>query len=368
MRLCTHCCGSLRFHRLNNGVGEFRGAGSAAHVAGQLAAVAVDLVDGVADLQGGVVLAEMAQHQQRRSQNSGRVGDISSGNVGCGTVHRFKDGALVAEIRAGNEAEAADQSGAEVGKNVAVEILHQQNIVLVGMHHQLHAGVVDDVLAVSDLGILLRNRSRAAQKQSIGHLHHVDFVDGMEFLALVLATILEGETRDASASLLGHDLQALHHSRDDFVFDARVKPFGVFADYDQIDPWVVRGNMRQVVDRPEVGEEFEAPAELDVDAREAAPDGRSYRSLQSDAGALDGLGEFFRNVFLVLLKGFGAGGEAFPFELDASGFEHANRSLDDFGANSVTGDEGYFMRHRFDHVGTAALGCPASAARSASSL
>src|ERR1019366_1356571 len=322
---------------------ELRGARGAAHVARQFAAVAVNLVDGVADLEGGVVLAEMAQHQQRGSQNSGGIRDISSGDVGCGTVHRFKDGALMAEIRAGDQAKSADQSSAQVGKNVAVEILHQQNIVLVGVHHQLHAGVVDDVLAVGDLGILLGDGSRAAQKQSIGHLHDVGFVDGMDLLAIVLTRILEGETRDASASLLRHDLQALHHSRDDFVFDARVKPFGVFADYDQIDPWVVRGNMRQVMNRPEVREEFEAPPELDVDAREAPADGRRHRSLQSDAGALDGLGEFFRNVFLVFLKGFGAGGEAFPFELDASGFEYANRGLGDFGADSVAGNKGYFM-------------------------
>src|SRR5260370_18222760 len=113
----------LRFHRLNNRVGEFRGAGGAAHVAGQFAAVAVDLVDGVADLEGGVVLAKMAQHQQRRSQNCGGISDIPSGDVRCGAVHRFKDGALVAEIRARYEAKSADQPGAQVGKNYALEFL-----------------------------------------------------------------------------------------------------------------------------------------------------------------------------------------------------------------------------------------------------
>src|SRR5208337_5630440 len=99
----------------------------------------------------------------------------SSGNVRRGTVHGLENGAFMAEISAGNEAKTADQSRAQVGNNVAVEILQQQHVILVGVHHQLHAGVIDNVLAVGDLGILLRDVARAAQKQSIGHLHDVGF-------------------------------------------------------------------------------------------------------------------------------------------------------------------------------------------------
>src|SRR5208282_3537999 len=62
-RLFSRHGGLLRFHGLNNRVGEFRGAGGAAYVPGEFAAVAVDLVDGVADLPGRVGLAEMAQHK-----------------------------------------------------------------------------------------------------------------------------------------------------------------------------------------------------------------------------------------------------------------------------------------------------------------
>src|SRR5208282_2921132 len=165
----------------------------------------------------------------------------------------------------------------------------------------------------------------------------------MNFLALVLAGILEGETRDAGGSLLGNDLQALDHSGNNFVFDAGIQSLGVFADNDQVHARVAGGNVREVADGPEVGEELKALAQFDVDAGEAAADGRGHGTLQSDAGALDGFAEFFGNVFVVLLKGFGAGGEAFPFEFDAGGFNHANGGLDDFGADTVAGDEGYFV-------------------------
>src|ERR1019366_792380 len=175
------------------------------------------------------------------------------------------------------------------------------------------------------------------------HLHDVRFVNAMNFLALVFSGVLEGETRDAGASLLGDDLQALDHSGNNFVFDAGVKSFGIFAHHDQVHARVAGGNVREVANGPEVGEEFEALAQLDVDAGEAAADGRGHGTLQSDAGALNGFAEFFGNVLVVLLKGFGAGGEAFPFEFDAGGFEHANRGLNDFGADSVARDEGYFV-------------------------
>src|SRR5271170_3478673 len=145
-------------------------------------------------------------------------------------------------------------------------------------------------------------------------------MDGMDSFALVLAGILEGKTRDTGGRLLGDDLDALDHSGNDFVFDAGIKSFGVLADNDQIYARIACRNMRQVADRPEVGEEFEALPEFDVDAGKAAADGRCHRALQSDASALNRLGEFFRNVFLVLFEGFGAGGEGFPFEFDAGSF------------------------------------------------
>ena len=62
----------------------------------------------------------------------------------------------MAEVGAGHQAEAADEGRAEVADDVAVEVFEQQRVVLVGIHHQLHAGVVDDVLAVEDLRKVLR--------------------------------------------------------------------------------------------------------------------------------------------------------------------------------------------------------------------
>jgi hypothetical protein len=56
--------GTLRLQGLDDRVGKFRGAGTAADIPSKFAAIAIDLVDGVANLPSGVVLAEMAEHEQ----------------------------------------------------------------------------------------------------------------------------------------------------------------------------------------------------------------------------------------------------------------------------------------------------------------
>src|SRR6516162_7481198 len=117
-----------------------------------------------------------------------------------------------ADVGAWHQAEAADKGGTEVGDNAAVEVFHHHHVVLVGVHYQLHAGVVDDVLAVGDLGILLGHLSTAAQKQAIAHLHDVGFVDGVHAFALLPPRESEGKTGNPGGSFFRDDLQRFHHS------------------------------------------------------------------------------------------------------------------------------------------------------------
>ena len=84
-------------------------------------------------------------------------------------MHCFKDGALCAEVCSGNKAEAADQARAEIADDVAIEIFKQQRVVLEWVHHQLHAGVVDQLLAVEDVGnpsATLRAQRRKSPSES----------------------------------------------------------------------------------------------------------------------------------------------------------------------------------------------------------
>ena len=53
------------------------------------------------------------------------------------------------------------------------------------------------VLAVEDVGKALGDLAGAAEKQAVGELHDVGFVDGVNLFAAVLAGVLEGEFGDA---------------------------------------------------------------------------------------------------------------------------------------------------------------------------
>src|SRR5271170_7651814 len=96
---------TLRFHGLNNRIRELRGPGAAAYVPREFGAVTVNLVDGVANLQRGVVLSEMAEHQQGRAQDGRGIRDILAGDIGGRAVDGFEDSALVPEICPGDQAQ-----------------------------------------------------------------------------------------------------------------------------------------------------------------------------------------------------------------------------------------------------------------------
>ena len=62
----------------------------------------------------------------------------------------------VAEVRARGDAEPADQPGAEIGDDVAVEVGQHHHVVLLGPLDELHAEVVRDPVLELDLGIARR--------------------------------------------------------------------------------------------------------------------------------------------------------------------------------------------------------------------
>ncbi len=76
----------------------------------------------------------------------------------------------------------------------------------------------------------------------------------------------------------------------------------------------------------------------DIDAGKPAADGRCHRPFQADVRPFDRLGQLFRNVLVIFLESFGAGGEALPFEFDAGGFQDANCCAHDFGADTIAGN------------------------------
>ncbi len=82
-------------------------------------------------------------------------------------MYGFEDGAVEPDVCARHQPQPSDERRAKIGDDVAVKIFQQQHVVLIRIHHQLHASVVDDVLAICDFGIFLRNVAGATQKQAV---------------------------------------------------------------------------------------------------------------------------------------------------------------------------------------------------------
>jgi len=159
------------------------------------------------------------------------------------------------------------------------------------------------------------------------------------FLALVLAGMLERETRDAGGSLLGMTLM-LSTIREQLRVRCRSKVASVFSRHGQSDPRRIAGrNMRQVADGPEVSEEFEALAEFRRWCWKSRPRCACHGPFSPTRCArMDSL-SFFGNVFFGIFRTLRRRGETFPFEFDAGVLEYAKPWPEWLGADAVAGWE-----------------------------
>jgi hypothetical protein len=130
------------------------------------------------------------------------------------------------EVAARREAEAADQAGAEVRDDVAVEVGTDEHVVLLGPLDELHREVVHDAVFELHVAVFLGDLARDAQEEAVRELHDVRLVDRGHLAAAVLAGIVEGELDDAPRS---RDRDGLHR-------DPRVEPeTGVAVVLDPVD-------------------------------------------------------------------------------------------------------------------------------------
>ena len=129
-----------------------------------------------------------------------------------------------------------------------------------------------------------------------------------------------------------------------FVLESDVLTLSVFAHDDQVNARPVRRQPRQILDRAEICEQVEFFAQRDVDALEAAADGRGHGALESHAIALDRLVERRGNVLAMNLEGFSSRRVPLPIKFRAACLKNANDRLRNFRADAVAGDQRYFVR------------------------
>ena len=134
-------------------------------------------------------------------------------------------------------AEAAHQAGAQIADDIAEQVGGDNHVELVGIHHQLHAGGVDDHLLATDVGVFGGHLARNLQEQAGHGFEDVGLVHQGDFFAASRPRQFEGVARYALAALAGdHDLgfgrrSALAGLR----IRRQVSALGVFAYGDDVD-------------------------------------------------------------------------------------------------------------------------------------
>lgn len=242
------------------------GLGLAAEIAGEGLALGEGVEGGLLDPVGVLVQVHVPQHHQGAEEQGGGVGQGLAGNVGGRAVDGLEDGALVADVAGRGKAETADQAGAHVGQDVAVQVGHDQDLVIVrdrvGDH--LEAGVVEQLGVKLDVGEVLGDLASHVEEEAVGHLHDGGLVHDADLLAADGLGVLEGVPEDALAGLARDELDALHDAVDDDVLNARVFTLGVLADEDGVDVVVRRLVAGDGSAGAEVGEEVECSAQGQV--------------------------------------------------------------------------------------------------------
>lgn len=335
-------------------------SGLATQVGAQQLALLQVGINGSVDLGSSLGLLEELEHQSSASQSGNGVGNVLSLDIGSTSVARLANGEALADVGAGDETETANKSGGAVGKDIAVQVRGNNDVVGLRLAEELVDHGVDNLLLDGDGRVLWVGQGvlGGGAEEAVGLGEDVGLVgDCDEGLAVdaggaALADLLAaqrnvaGHGGDAEGRLFGDALDGLGDLAIGGV--ARrllldVEVLGVLAHNDHVDGL---GGGHDGLDGADVCVEVEALAQGD-NGRRVALDGVGGRADGAEEGALalvaqdvdGGVGQRGAR----LLKGLEAGLEVDKVELELERrrerLEDAAAGGDDFLADAVTGDE-----------------------------
>ena len=172
-------------------------------------------------------------------------------------------------------------------------------------------------------------------------------MNGGDFLAAGGGGEAESVLGDTQRRGASDHLDAGDDAGNHFVLDAGVQVFGVLAENHHVDLDVgeARGDAGQRVHGSHISVEVEALAQSDVDAGEAASDGRGDGALEADAGSVQAIEDAFGKRLAGLENKRGVELGDFPIDGDAGGIDGAAGGPRDFRTDTIAGNQSYKVRH-----------------------
>eukprot|EP01137_Pigoraptor_chileana_P032186 Opistho-2@21176 len=218
----------------------------------------------------------MTQHERRRKDHRRRIGNVLSLDV-CGGVAcaRLKNGKLVANVDARNDARATNKPRADIADNVAIQVGHDHHIELIGIGHELHAAVVDNHRLELDHGIKCRHLLARVKEETVSKLHDVCLVDRSDLLPVIASGVIKRILCNANRVFAGDDLERLNDAGNRLMLETAVLSLGVLTNNNEIDVVVASGISRNAPALDDISKEIKFLAKDHVKALVAAAANRS---------------------------------------------------------------------------------------------
>jgi hypothetical protein len=201
---------------------------------------------------------EPVEHQLGGQEHRDRVNLVLAGVFRRRAVCRFKHGVVVAEIRAGREAESADKTCAQIADDVAEHVFRYQHRVILRILEHPHADGVDVRVVGANVGIIFGHVAETTHHQTAGLAQHIWFLDQRNAFAPGLFGEFERLFANVGATLFAHDARGkrdvfqvclvfpffhlrvraqrcVNRFRQREKLDAAVHAFGIFTEHNLVD-------------------------------------------------------------------------------------------------------------------------------------
>ncbi len=261
-------------------------------------------------------------------------------------MHGFEDRGVGANVGAGRHSQSPDQSGHQIGENVAEQIGGHQDVELPGVEHELHrAGVDDDRFQFKAAFILAFVQLQGGLQKNTGQgLHDVGFVHDRDFFPPGCNGMRKRKFQQAPAALSRVDSRRHGHSMRvvvdlDVVLVPDVQTLEIFAHHHQID--VVESAARNQRARgAQIGIQLELFAQTNIRRSIAAARRSLERPLERQPRARDAVDRCARQRISGGFHAFQAGRLPIPLKWRAQSLQRGERRIHDLGSDPVSGDQG----------------------------
>lgn len=323
-------------------LGEVRGGSVTLEVLGDvLLARGQGLQSSLLDLVGVLVEAHVTKHHNRREQEGGGVGETLTGDIGGRTVDGLEDGGLNAHVTTGGQTKTTNETTAEVGHDVTVEVRHDHDVVLVGggVLDHLQTGVINQLRVELNTGVVLGNLLSGVLEQTVTELHDRSLVDNHDLLLVVGLGVLEGILTHTLTGISSDKLDALHNARNDGVLDTTVLTLGVLTNENGVH--IIVGGLvaSNALAGTHVGEKVEGTTQGQVQTLVTLTNGGSEGTLKSNLVLVDGVDGVLGESGLAVDQ---AGGHVNrnPLNRNLGSSENLLHGLADLGTDTITLDDG----------------------------